>query len=439
MELYNFKCAKVKIIVQFSDFSAMYSLWRSIKESTQIALAELAANKLRSFLSLLGITIGIFCIVSIYTAVESLERSVFVSFSKFSDNTIYVSKVDWSNQDASVDWLKMLARPNITLNDYRYLRENMSTAKAVSTEVEKEVGSIRNGDLYVENIELSGVDGGYEIANDISTKYGRYFNSTELASGYAVCMLGYNIYKELFPEGFDPTNRIIKAGPYSLRVIGVAEESTDLFGNGMNNNVLVPFNYMSTLVNLNDYNYDITIIGDPRESLETVKGEIISLLRNKRSLSPRMDNNFGVNVLDFMKSFITETFAQINVFGGGIGIFSILVGGFGIANIMFVSVKERTNLIGIKKALGAKNYLILTEFLVESIVLCLIGGLIGMIFVFVATQLANNFIEEEGISFMLSVPTIVKGIGFSVLIGIVSGFAPALTASRLDPIEAIRR
>ncbi|HMU71009.1 MAG TPA: ABC transporter permease, partial [Chitinophagales bacterium] len=271
---------------------------------------------------------------------------------------------------------------------------------------------------------------------------GRYFTDGESVGGSEVAILGYEVAQELFPGGLQPVGKYFwvraNGSQFKLRVIGVLEkEGESIIDISNDNSIIIPFNYIRRIVDMNSPMIDPMIEVRPKEGVtaDEIKDEIYPIMRNIRNLRPAEQNDFAVNEITLAADALDNLFAALNMVGMIIGGFSILVGGFGIANIMFVSVKERTNVIGIKKSLGAKNYLILTEFLIEAIVLSLIGCLFGLLLVWVLMLVAENLSD---FGFILSWTNIAIGAIISISLGVVAGIVPAITASRMNPVEAIR-
>ncbi len=244
------------------------------------------------------------------------------------------------------------------------------------------------------------------------------------------------MYKTLFPDLSDPTGSMIWVLGNKLKVVGaIAKEGESIIDFSQDNNILITYNYVRRIMDMQDV--DPVIEVKPKEGISAreIKDDIIPLLRNHRKLSPREENDFAINEVTLAADAFDSIFGVVNMVGFIIGFFSCLVGGFGIANIMFVSVKERTHIIGIKKSIGAKNYLILLEFLFEAVVLSFIGCAFGLLMVWIITMIANRVIDFE---FILSINNVMFGVMLATFIGVIAGIVPAITASRMDPVEAIR-
>jgi putative ABC transport system permease protein len=410
----------------------------NLKESFLTAYAFLKINKLRTFLTLFGITIGIFAIISVFTLIDSLDRTIRESLSSLGDDIVYVEKWPWTPPPGEeYAWWKYLKRPVPDYEEYEYLRRNLTSAKAIAFSVRtRKTVSFR--DISLKNTTITAYTKSFEEIRSLSLIQGRYFSSIESQTGKNLAVLGHEIAQELF-HGASPLNKEIKIAGRKVTVIGVLkkEGNTAMTGAGsMDKTVILPLHFAKRFININHENVSPNIIirSRPEAGLLILKSEIRRFLRAKRMLKPVEEDNFAINQATMITNRLDQIFGVINTAGWLIGGFSILVGGFGIANIMFVSVKERTNIIGIQKALGAKNYFILSQFLFEAVILAIIGGAIGLFLIFIGTIIGSQMTE---LKIALSLGNIFSGLLISSVIGIISGFAPARTAARLNPVEAI--
>ncbi len=407
-----------------------------VKENLVFALNALWSARLRTFLSLLGITIGILAIISVFTIVDSLEMNLRGSIESLGKNVVFIQKWPWTFNENS-PWWKYMNRPVPRLYEANELKKKIKNADAVAFHVGFR-RTIKSGNNSIENVSVSGASHEYLRIQPFEIYSGRYFTEAESSAGVNVAVLGYNVATGLFGSYLNPVGSEIKISGKKVKVIGVCEkEGENMIGNTMDNQVLVPINFIAKLADLKSENLDpfIMVKGKPGISNEELKDELMGAMRSIRRLSPNTEENFALNEIQLLSAGFDEMFNFIGTAGWIIGGFSILVGGFGIANIMFVSVKERTNLIGIQKSLGAKNYSILMQFLFESVILSMAGGALGLIIVAIVAPLAGDWF---GMEVFLSRSNIILGITISFLIGIISGFVPAYGASQLDPVEAIR-
>lgn len=404
-----------------------------------MALQAMRSNVLRTVLSLLGVTVGIFSIISVYTLVDSLEVNVRKSMSFLGDNVIYVQKWPWLFND-DYPWWKFLNRPMMSFQDYKFLERNLTNHSAIAIFASRGNRTVKYGNSQVEGISIHGVSFHYDKVSDVTLADGRYFTATEIDNASPYCLLGHTIAEGLFGEaGISPIGKIVTVKGRRFTVIGtLAKQGTNMLGTPSNDNlVMIPFTTFSTLFNTTRMGGAEPLVAikgyESDKGLEALEGEIKGLLRARRSLKPMDDDNFAINRPEMIAKQIEMIFGTIKVAGTFIGMFAILVGGFGIANIMFVSVKERTNLIGIQKSLGAKNYFILGQFLFEAVFLSIIGGLAGLILVFGITMIPQD-VMEIGLSWQ----NVLVGLGISSVIGLLSGLAPAAVAARMNPVDAIR-
>jgi putative ABC transport system permease protein len=419
----------------------MLTLIKIISESALQAIQSLRSNKLRSFLSLLGISIGIFCIIGVQSAVDSLEANVRGSFDKLGSDVIYLSKFNWA-QDPGNDFLKIMRRPNPSYEDYKVLNRKVKTAQMVSLNVFIGLKTIEYKSSNVERVETSAITYDFARIYDLEFLKGRYFSQQEFFYGANKIVLGHNTSNELFGD-VEPIGRKVKVFGRKMEVIGVLEKSGDDLIGIMNfdDAALISYETAKKVANLKSNNAfgnsSISIKAAQNVSNEELKGDVTGVIRAHRKLKPREENNFALNEASVLGNFLDSFFSTLNFMGYLIGMFAIFVGAFSVANIMFVSVKERTNIIGIKKALGAKKYIILLEFLIESIILCLIGGAIGLVLVYGVTR-ALSSVESIAFDIYLSLGNTIAGLVWAVAIGIISGIIPAYIAARMNPVEAIR-
>ncbi|MCC7302318.1 MAG: ABC transporter permease [Bacteroidia bacterium] len=411
-------------------------LWLNIfRESLLFAITALRVNKLRTMLSLLGITIGIFAIISVFTVVDSLEKNLRDGIKSLGDNVVFVEKWPWAF-GPNYPWWKYLNRPVPNVTDMENLMERSRKAEAVAFTLYART-NVKAGSSTIENADIVIVSHDYYRVQALDIGQGRYFAESESESGRPVCIIGDNVARALFPNK-DPLAETVRVRGSRLKIIGVFERKGEsLLGNNVDNQVLVPINFARNLVDLRSDNFDprIMVKALPGISNDELKDELTGIMRSLHKLKPLAEDDFALNETSLISNQFDEIFDVVGTAGWIIGAFAILVGGFGIANIMFVSVKERTNQIGVQKSLGARNSFILSQFLFESVLLCLLGGLVGLFFVFLITGAVSSLMEMD---ISLSRANVILGLTISVIIGIVSGFVPAYSASQLDPVEAIR-
>lgn len=420
----------------------MRQILRILGEGAAQAWQQLVANRLRSFLSLLGITIGIFCIIGVKSAVNSLEDNIRRSLSKLGNDVVYIDKFSWS-EDPGQNFWKWMRRPNQSYREYEALKSRMKTALHVGYWQFLGAKTVKWRNSSVENAFFISVT---EDCSDIFRlefqEGGRFFSPNEYANGSDVCIIGAKIAETLFPAGMNGLDQQVKIGGRKLRVIGVTTPS----GNDLlrimdfDNAVMVSHTLARRGFRIREGNMwvgksTIAVRAKPGVALSAVKDEITGIVRSARHLRPAEENNFALNTLTILSNVFDSVFGVINAAGFIIGIFALLVGMFSVANIMFVSVRERTNLIGIKMAIGAKRWFILLEILFEATVLCIVGGALGLLLIWLATMGISKAVDFD---IHLSAANIAIGVFTSIVVGVLSGLLPALQASRMDPVEAIR-
>lgn len=409
---------------------------RLLKESFIFAFVSLVTNKLRTFLSLLGITIGIFAIILVYSIVDSLEKNIRDSVSQFGDNVVYVQKWPWGG-GGEYAWWKYLNRPVPLNSEVELLRRRSQYAENIAFGSSLGGATVKRDGFSASGVDVLGTTFEYNKIWSFELAQGRYFTEAEMSGGRPYCIIGASIAEGVFLPGEEIIGQRITISGQKLTVIGVFEKvGESLVGQSYDKMVIIPFKKVRMVVNTdkNDSNV-IMVSAKDGVSIAQLKDELTGIMRSIRRLRPGADDNFALNDPSLISNQLDSLFSALGIMGTIIGMFSILVGGFGIANIMFVSVRERTNEIGIQKALGAKDFIILAQFLTESVVLCLLGGVAGLILVAAAAYVAASAFDLE---IFLSLYNIVLGLGLSAVIGLVSGLIPAWMAARLNPVDAIR-
>jgi len=409
---------------------------RLIKESFLFAISAILVNRLRTVLTITGITIGIFSVIIVFTVVDSMKNQITSSIEELGSNVVFIQKWPWEFR-ADFEWWEYIKRPVRKFSEMEDLQYRMQTAENIAF-LSSTSSDIEYLDNKIQNAGVAGISEDYNKVFVFDIAQGRYFSSSEFNNGVPVCIIGSSVAKNLFFQT-DPLGRSVKMLNRKVQVVGVIkEEGTNNFGQSNDELVLVPYSFLAKII---DTEYDfadsfMAIRGKEGIPNEEMKYEITGIMRTLRRLKPSAKDNFSINEPSMLTESLSGVFSVLKIVGWIIGGFSLLVGGFGIANIMFVSVHERTNIIGIQKSLGAKNYFILFQFLIESVFLSIFGGLIGLFLVWLAS-LAATYLAN--FSLTLSTGNIILGISVSALIGLVAGMIPAFSASRLDPVEAIRQ
>lgn len=406
------------------------------KESVLFAIHALVVNKLRTFLSLLGITIGIFAIISVFTVVDSLETGLRKSVSSLGDNVVFVQKWPWTF-GPNYPWWKYINRPLPRVSELEFIQRKSKYTDAATLTISGR-RTVKYQSSSVANAEIVAVSHDYDRVKFLDLERGRYFTDIESAGGRNIAVIGAAIAEGLFPGG-NAMGKEVKIAGRNVMIIGIIKkqgEGINIFGT-TDNQVILPINFVRSIIDINSDNIDPSIMVKAKAGVsnDQLIDELRGIMRAVRKLKPKADDDFALNQSSLISKQFDSLFDIVGVVGWIIGGFSILVGGFGIANIMFVSVKERTPIIGIQKALGAKRYFILIQFLTEAVVLSVIGGIVGLVVVYAGTLIVG-YMDIMDIS--LSIGNITMGLIISAVIGVISGFVPSYTASRLDPVEAIR-
>ena len=413
----------------------MLIYFRLLNESFRFAMNALRNNKLRTLLSLLGVTIGIFSIIAVLAAVDSLNRKITKDLSSFDKNTIYLMKMSFG--PSTIPQWKREQFPNVKYDEYIYLKGAMTHTAQLGYQIFTKSESIKFESKIASDVTIIPVSHEFIDIQGLEFEKGRFYTDSEANSAARVIVIGDEIAKSLFDEA-NPIGKKVRLYGQRFTVIGVLKkQGAALLENNRDVSAFIPVNFVRQLYGDNNKISVNAIIFKPQKGvdMDAYKAEISQKLRSFRGLKSGTIDNFFINVFSGFTDLIDGIISQMNLVGWIISGFSLLVGGFGIANIMFVSVKERTNLIGIQKSLGAKNKFILFQFLFEAIILSVIGGIIGLLLVWAIALVLTRVLDFE---FVLSIANIALGTGLAAVIGLISGILPAITASKLDPVEAIR-
>ena len=407
-----------------------------IYESISFAFTSLKGDKFRTFLSLFGVSIGIFSIVTVFTVVDALRANVATGLSAFGSDVVYIQKFPMTPEEGETEYKvwEYIARPNIKYEEFLFLKANTKYSEAIvfatdaSLTAKYKRNSFGRATVFAHTYD-------WDKVSSFEMESGRYFSPSETQFSVPVVILGNSVAETLF-QGEDPINKTIKLGGNNVMVIGVmkrvGESMVSFIDN--DNSILVPYTFAGNLFDVKRYGGFITAVPKVSADREEFKQELRQLMRSIRRIPPKEKDNFSIAEMTFLLDIVDNIFSGITMAGWIIGGFSILIGGFGIANIMFVSVKERTNLIGIQKSLGAKKYVIQTQFLTEAAFLALAGGVIGLLIVALVVMLIGS---SSDFPMELSVGNVMRGLVISSVIGIVAGFIPARNAANLNPVDAI--
>ena len=385
------------------------------------------ANKLRSILAALGIIIGITAVTIMQTAIEGINQAFDKSIAAIGADVLYVQKFEWFGKE---DWTYYMNRKDITNANFDYLKRNVQTAAAIAPSAGTG-RSIKFGDLELDNVQVIGTSDEYQVTQGINMTEGRFYTKRESDGGYPVVVIGNDVKTALFPS-ISPMNQIIKVGTYSFKIIGVMEKQGSLLGMSFDNRVIIPiekfFKIFGTKRSLT-----INVKVADVKNIDETKEEVAAVMRKARRIPIGGKDDFGINQQEAFKSTYEQLTSLIKLIGTLITGMSLIVGSIGIANIMFVTVKERTKEIGIRKAIGAKKRTILLQFLIESVTICLLGGVIGL-FISIPISLAINAFLPTAIPVWIVLMSLI----ISVVFGVLAGFFPAWGAAKMDPVDSLR-
>lgn len=408
-------------------------LWNSFK----MALQELRVNKLRTFLSLFGITIGIFCIIGVLATVNSLEGKIQTDIKAFGSNTIYIDKWDYSG-GADYPWWKYVNRPSPKFNEVKLIKERSTLAKNISY-FNSSSANIEFENNQLNNVGIYGLSDEFAEIQTIEIEYGRYLNEIEFQRGNPVAVIGYTNAEQLFGKAEKAVGKQVKFSGKKVTIIGVIKKQgqTILDGFDYDRCVILTYRCYAGIYDVNSNFSQPFIMVNGKENVPTpvLSDELKGIMRQVRQLSPKQDDNFSLNDVNAFSEQVSGFFGSVNAGGWAIAGLSLIVGAFGVANIMFVTVRERTSQIGLKKAIGAKSRTILTEFLLESAFLCVIGGLLGLLLVWLLTLALSSVLPFP---LVISSNIIILAFSICIILGILAGIIPAFIAARMNPVVAIR-
>ncbi len=406
-------------------------IWSIFRQTIE----EFTHHKVRTFLSLSGIAIGIFCIISVQATTGSLENTIKTDINKMGVNTIFIQKFPFGSGGPN-NWWKYISRPTPTLSEAEYIQEHSMYARNVAYACFNN-SNIAFENSVLENVRWFGVSEPFDKVQEVEIVAGRYLSQMEFNQGTNSVVLGYENALKLFENPERAIGKTLELGKYRARIIGVTKKKgRSLIGGwDFDNAVLVSAEFCKKLSNYRRLDGFVMVQTFDGVPMDNIIGELRGIMRANRRLSPKEEDDFSLNDVTAGSAAMNTLFANINLGGWFIAFLSLLVGGFGVANIMFVSVRERTPIIGLKKAIGAKKSSILGEFLLESAFLCIIGGLIGLLLVFPMTFILSNVLH---FNIYLSWGNIILTVVLCVILGILAGIIPASIAAKMDPVVAIR-
>lgn len=404
-------------------------LLSEIKEAVIISLNAIRANKVRSFLATLGIVIGITTVTILQTAIEGINRAFEKSIAAVGADVLYVQKFEWFGKE---DWEVYRNRRDINWQEFEYFANNMQGAESVSPSVGS-LGNITYKDFVSENTFIIGTTDEYQKTTGLDVAEGRFFTSRESEGGWNVCIIGYDIRDALF-QSVDPIGKVIQINGYNFKVIGTYAKMGSMLGLfSMDNRVLIPINKFFKMFGTKR-SITINIKAPSVDALDDTKEEVRAVMKRARRIPLGGRDDFGVNEQEAFRTTYESLTGLIKIIGTAITMLSLIVGSIGIANIMFVSVKERTKEIGIRKAIGAKRSTIMFQFLIEAVTICIVGGLLGLFIAFPVSLIIDAFLLPTAMPLWV----VVLALFISALAGVIAGFFPAWSASKLDPVDALR-
>lgn len=398
-----------------------------------ISFQSILNNKLRTSLTILGVVVGIFSIIVIMTIITMLQNSIEGGLAMLSKNTFQIQKFD-AMQGPSHD-RSQRNRKDITIDEAKRLKELLTEALYVGAEQWQWGKIIKFGNLETNpNTHIGGQTVDAMRTNDFNVEFGRDFRESDIQYSADVCILGKEIVKKLFPN-MDPINQTVRVDKRPLRVIGVLEKQPEMFGESHDNYVLVPITTWQSMYGKYGRSVNIMITAPSAESYDDVIESAIGHFRKIRKVEVGQPDDFSIFSNESLITQVNDITGPIKIGALAVSLVALLAAGVGIMNIMLVSVTERTREIGIRKAVGARKSSILTQFLIEAIILCLFGGALGIIIGIAIGNLAGSFLSAQ---FAIPVDWVIIGISMCIIVGLIFGTYPAYKAANLDPIESLR-
>lgn len=410
-------------------------VWNSFKMSLQ----ELANNKLRSALSLLGVAFGIFCIIGVLAAVDSMERKLQSDVKAFGSNTIYIDKWEYAG-GPDYPWWKFVNRPSPTIDELKFIKKQSTLAENVAYFNQNISVTLAYGSNQLTGVNVYAVSEDFNKIQSFNIAYGRYINQSEFEHGNPVIVIGYKNAELLFGSAQKAEGKVLNMDGRHVQIVGVIEKQGNSLIGGFDYDqcIILSYQYFASVWDKNNRDLvqpAILVNSKPNVPTTALIDELRGIMRQVRKLSPTTDDNFALNDVGTFSNQISSFFGSVDVGGWAIAGLSLIVGAFGVANIMFVTVRERTSQIGLKKAIGAKSITILTEFLLESAFLCVMGGLFGLLLVYLLTLALSTVLPFPVI---IAPHIIILAFSICVVLGVVSGIIPARIAAKMNPVEAIR-
>jgi len=410
------------------------SMFNILGNSLKLSIKELKVNKLRTALSLTGVAFGIFCIIGVLAFVNSIELNIQAQVNSLGSNTIYIDKWDYSGGPNQPFW-KMRARPTMKYEEAGLVKSRSELLEDIAFLMQTS-GSISHGDDLIQGASVYGIIEAQDVIQPLKFEVGRYFSASEFTQGTNVCLIGYTNAEDLFGSPERAIGKKVEIKGKQATVVGVIKkEGKNFIGWDYDNCIMLPYKFCKQVFQEDNSNPILIAKGKKGVSTDALSSELKGIMRQVRRLSPTQEDNFSLNSVEAFSNSISSFFSVLNVVGSIIGGISLIVGLFSIANIMFVTVKERTPIIGLKKAIGAKSSSILFEFLLEAALLCILGGAFGLLFVYIATIIISKL---ANFPVFISLPMLMATIIICLVVGVLAGIIPASRAAKMDPVTAIR-
>ena len=408
-----------------------------VASSFKMALQELWKNKLRAFLSLFGVTIGIFCIIGVLATVNSLEYNIQSEIKSLGTNTIYIDKWEYSvGGGPDYPWWKYQKRPSPKYEELAPIKERTPTVAYAAFIISSRDNIEASGNVLSGSV-VYGITPDFPNIQPVEIQNGRMMTAAEFETGANTAIMGNDVAVQLFGTEERALGKTISIRNRKVIVTGVMKKqgAQMLGGWEFDKSVCITYKFARTMFDERFADPLLIVKGRDDISSKLLKDDLTGTMRSIRKLSPTQEENFSLNDINDFSDAMSEAFVSINIGGWAIAALSLIVGMFGIANIMFVTVRERTGQIGLKKAIGAKSSIILTEFLLESAFLCIIGGMIGLMLVFILTKIVSIVFHFP---IFISTSNMLLSIGICIVVGVLAGIIPASQAARMNPVVAIR-
>jgi putative ABC transport system permease protein len=415
----------------------MFRFLNIVWTSLRMAIQEFRSNKLRTTLSLLGVTFGIFCIISVLATINSMKIAIQNDIKSLGSNTVFIDKWEYRD-DNNYPWWKFIKRPTPKFHEVKELKQRVPVLANAAFLI-SDNSTIELGNDILTNVNYYGVTEDFSNIEHFDIGEGRYLQQSDFDHSSNNIVIGYTLAEKIFDKPEKAIGQVVKLkNEKPALIIGVIAKQGESMMNmwDYDNCIIMASGFLKQMTREEYASPRILVEGKENVSIPALKDELTGAMRSIHKLSPYQEDDYALNDIESFSKYMDSIFANIDIGGMAIAALSLIVGMFGVANIMFVTVRERTSQIGLKKAIGAKRSTILSEFLLESAFLCIIGGLVGLIAVFILTA-----IFSATFSFKVFIPAdiIALAIGICLVVGILAGIIPAFIAAKMDPVVAIRK